>query len=345
MPPAELVPLRPVGYTVQPFAGSEREPAQLVIRDAPHFSEPGAAPLWSFTGDSMEWNAINGFVFRQRGDDTVALVVNAKGHCGMVPVALGSASGPSDFCWQPAALLPDNPHSVEYVPAGPGGSRPELVIIASSGDNKADGTLRVYDLEASTVWTMPYIGGHGVLWDPWARRLWALGTGVLSTYSFGLYGGPGLDGSAGAPGSGAPEGAVDGHDGTGWGLVDERIELMFRSIGHDLQPDYSSHGTHLLVTTEETTLRVSVATPQDARELVLPRGSDNLKAAARDHAGNLLWVRQQSYGHDPAARYCDNAFTIGTLELDGIHVSPSATIHLPDAEWTYKLRPFITDYL
>jgi len=335
----------PIAYAAEPFVGSVRQPAMIKVMksDAYFSSEP--ASVWTFTGDKG-WASFNGFKFRTMGSQTVALLSGSHGHVAIVPAepSVKAATTTSDIIWEPPTPRTDNPHAVELIPAGrhvwAGGKRdaPNLFLVAAPG---GAGSLNVYDLDASTMWSMPYQGAHGVLWDPQTERLWALGTGNLSSFRLQPYG------------DGAGRGQVAKYTGTGWGLGDERAELAIMGTGHDLQPDFSSKGTHLLVSTPSSVLRVPKAHPKQAVELMLDpgvpdtssyTGSRNVKAITRDASGLYVWVRMQAHGFNAYAVYADNAIMIGQAGGSGDGVRLAATLDLPEGDWTYKARLFTSDY-
>lgn len=344
-PPSGLSALgTAVAYVSIPFDGGERQPAMIKVLKPNEYFTADPEPIWTFTGNA-DWRAFNGFKFRKMGKRTVALVIGSRGHLAIVPVAPEekAATGVDDAIWQSTKQRTDNPHAAELVPAGrhswPGGrgTAGDLFITAAPGDG---GSLAVYDIDAGTVWRTPFDGGHGVLWDPDAKRLWALGKSSLSSYRIQRYAG-------GQNSSGEVE-----HTGSGWGLGDARHEIDTPLMGHDLQPDYSSNGTHLLITTPSKVFRVPKGHPNKRTSLTLPmkksqgaayEGSQKVKSLVRTESGLYVWVRLQGHGFNPDAVWSDNAISVGKAADDG-KVAAVATLKLPKGEWTYKSRVFTTGY-
>ncbi|GAB3556042.1 hypothetical protein GCM10027344_01020 [Spelaeicoccus albus] len=344
-PPSGLSALgSPVAFASIPVTGGDRQPAMVKLLKPDDFFAARPDPIWTFTGDD-DWNSFNGFKFRTMGSRTVALLVGSRGHLAIVPVEPSdkAAVTTNDIIWQSSTQHTDNPHAAELVPAGKHawpdgrGTAPDLFIVAAPGEG---GSLAVYDIDADTAWRTPFAGGHGVLWDPTAKRLWALGNSSLSSYRIQKY----AKTEQGA-------GEVD-HTGSGWDLGDARHEIDTPLMGHDLQPDYNSHGTHLLITTPSQVFRVPKRHPGKRTSLTLPvgkpgvpsyKGSQKVKSLVRTSSGLYVWVRLQGHGFNPDAVWTDNAISVGKATDDG-KIAQVATLKLPKGDWTYKARVFSTDY-
>ncbi|MFG1999740.1 DUF6528 family protein [Spirillospora sp. NPDC048911] len=182
---------------------------------------PGADPRavrWSWApteeagfGDVLAgWGAVSDVRVRTAGRRTYVLAGDSWGYVGAVEYPSGKR------LWAVNAGRPSNVHAAELLPDG------NVAAAASTG-----GWVRVYAASqgpAAAAYTeFKLKGGHGVLWDPRRRSLWAIGDDDLVELKVG--------GTASAP-----------------TLTEARRVALPTQGGHDLAPVYADRG-RLWVTT------------------------------------------------------------------------------------------------
>jgi hypothetical protein len=192
----------------------------------------------------------------------------------------------------------DNPHSAELLPDG------NVAAAASTG-----GWVRVYtaSVGAGSTTHAQYAlpGGHGVLWDPERRVLWALGDDHLVELE--------VDGTRRDP-----------------VLTEVKRTALPTLHGHDLQPVYGDTD-RLWITTNAGVYQYSKSA--DAFSAVAPElDKPFVKAVSNNPAtGQVLETRPKAG--------CATTWCTDTLEFYG----PTATWTLPGAQF-YKARWWVADY-
>lgn len=140
-------------------------------------NDPLAEPLWEWypteelgwktTRDSLKealsevkvrWSAYH--------NARVVLFCSSRG-------AVGMAAYPSGKClWE--AMVGVSPHAIEMLPNG------DIVVAASGGGEGEKGRIHYLSLTENgnytPAWEFALYGGHGVVWDPAEKILWASGT-------------------------------------------------------------------------------------------------------------------------------------------------------------------------
>ncbi|GAA2576884.1 DUF6528 family protein [Actinomadura fulvescens] len=242
------------------------------------------------------WGAVSDVRVRKAGRKTYVLAGDSWGYVGAVEYPSGKR------LWAVNAGRPSNVHAVELLPNG------NVAAAASTG-----GWVRVYAASkgpAATAYTeFKLKGGHGVLWDPRRKSLWAIGDDHLVELKVG--------GTAGAP-----------------TLREVRRVALPTQGGHDLAPVYANRG-RLWVTTNYGVYQFD-------------KRSRTFKTNYR-HASRVNLPIVKAVGDNPVTKQvlltrpekgCATTWCTDTLEFFGRR---SATRSLTGAQF-YKARWFVTRY-
>ncbi|MBA8949799.1 DUF6528 family protein [Actinomadura namibiensis] len=302
--PADRSQGKAVGWVVGGDQGGDR----IVVLDAAkrRWDDP-AARVWTWRptaangfGDvASGFGTISDVRVRRAGGKLYVLSGDSAGYIGAVEFPSGRR------LWATHAGGPSNVHAAELLPDG------NIAAAASHG-----GWVRVYAASqgpaAGAYTEFRLKGGHGVLWDPRRRTLWAIGDDHLVELKVG--------GTAAAP-----------------TLAEKRRETLPSHGGHDLAPVHGDRD-RLWITTNTGVYqydKTSRKFRQDFRHAAKVKGLPLVKAVG-DHpaTGQVLLTRPK--------RGCATTWCTDTAEFFGKR-RWDATRTLPQAQF-YKARWFAPAY-
>ncbi|KAK2746829.1 hypothetical protein FQN57_002871 [Myotisia sp. PD_48] len=230
--------------------------------------------FWSFNAGSPSWTPkanwrnLSDVKFRKTGKHGwIALVTASEGNVGIINVTKEKRDNDlRQLMW--TGYAGDNPHAIERIPYN------GAIVAASSTPGKLtmwvpsdpDDINDYSKLRKSHTYDMD--GAHGVLWDPRGSdtvadgRLWALGRRWLVKYKVV---GKGLDTKLVQDGS--------------------KIEIHGKSLGHDLQPDYTNKDV-LLVTDSDGAYAYNTKT----NKWTVLQSAKKYKSLVRHPNGEYIWI-------------------------------------------------------
>lgn len=244
------------------------------------------------------WSLPSDVRVRTAKGKTYVLAADSKGFLGAVEYPSGRR------LWATDAGGPSNPHATELLPNG------NIAAAASTG-----GWVRVYAASqgaaASAYTEFKLKGGHGVLWDPERKVLWAIGDDHLVSLKVG--------GTAAKP-----------------ALTELTRVALPSQGGHDLAPVYGDRG------------RLWITTNYGVYQYVK---SKKKYTATYRYSANVNLPIVKAVGNHPATKQvvltrpkdgCATSWCTDTAEFFG-NGSMNATRTLPGAQF-YKVRWFVAAY-
>ena len=299
-------PAKPGGTAKGLVIGGDQGRHRIFVLDAAKKTWTVASAAWNWAptaangfGDvAHAWSLPSDVRVRKAGKKTYVLTADSKGFLGAIEYPSGRR------LWATDAGAPSNPHATELLPDG------NIAAAASDG-----GWVRVYAasqgraVSAHTEFRLK--GGHGVLWDPGRKVLWAIGDDDLVGLKVG--------GTAARP----------------------TLKLASRSTlpsagGHDLAPVYGDRD-RLWITTHHGVYQYVKSTKRFTKSYRAAKSIDlPIVKAVGNHptTGQVVLTRPQDG--------CATTWCTDTAEFFG-SASQKATRTLPDAQF-YKVRWFTAAY-
>ncbi|GAA2425092.1 hypothetical protein GCM10010191_41640 [Actinomadura vinacea] len=160
--------------------GGDQGGHRVLVLDAAKLSWTTASAKWKwkpsasngFSDVANAWSLPSDVRVRKLKGKTYVIAADSKGFLGAVEYPSGKR------LWATDAGAPSNPHATELLPNG------NVAAAASTG-----GWIRVYAASkgrsASSYTQFNLKGGHGVLWDPARKVLWAIGDDHLVSLKVG----------------------------------------------------------------------------------------------------------------------------------------------------------------
>ncbi|MFC5753699.1 DUF6528 family protein [Actinomadura rugatobispora] len=286
--------------------GGDQGGHRIVVLDAAKKTWTTASAKWKWTPTASNgfadvahaWSLPSDVRVRKAKGKTYVLSADSKGFLGAVEYPSGKR------LWATDAGAPSNPHATELLPNG------NVAAAASTG-----GWIRVYAASqgraASAYTQFALKGGHGVLWDPRRKVLWAIGDDHLVSLKVG--------GTAGKP-----------------TLKEVSRSALPSQGGHDLAPVYGDRD-RLWITTNYGVYQYVKSTK---RYTASYRGSADIDLPIVKAVGDNPSTRQVVLTRPREG--CATTWCTDTAEFFG-SASQKATRTLPGAQF-YKVRWFVPAY-